>query len=103
MNEEQMNLFEIDTKNNNVKEEIEKLRKEIEYHNKLYYEQDEPEISDYEYDKLTQRLKKLEKEHPELIVKSSPTQKIGGKTKNIFTQVVHDVQMQSLQDVFSLG
>ena len=102
MNEEQMNLFEIDTKNNNVKEEIEKLRKEIEYHNKLYYEQDEPEISDYEYDKLTQRLKKLEKEHPELIVKSSPTQKIGGKTKNIFTQVVHDVQMQSLQDVFSL-
>ena len=57
MNEEQMNLFEIDTKNNNVKEEIEKLRKEIEYHNKLYYEQDEPEISDYEYDKLTQRLK----------------------------------------------
>ena len=103
MNEEQMNLFEIDTKNNNVKEELEKLRKEIEYHNKLYYEQDEPEISDYEYDKLTQRLKKLEKEHPELIVKSSPTQKIGGKTKNIFTQVVHDVQMQSLQDVFSLG
>ena len=102
MNEEQMNLFEIDTKNNNVKEEIEKLRKEIEYHNKLYYEQDEPEISDYEYDKLTQRLKTLEKEHPELIVKSSPTQKIGGKTKNIFTQVVHDVQMQSLQDVFSL-
>ena len=44
MNEEQMNLFEIDTKNNNVKEEIEKLRKEIEYHNKQYYEQDEPEI-----------------------------------------------------------
>lgn len=102
MKEEQINLFEIDNNKNNIKEEIEKLRKEIEYHNKLYYEQDEPEISDYEYDKLTQRLKKLEKENPELIVNSSPTQKIGGKTKNIFTQVVHDVQMQSLQDVFSL-
>lgn len=102
MKEEQINLFEIDNNKNNIKEEIEKLRKKIEYHNKLYYEQDEPEISDYEYDKLTQRLKKLEKENPELIVNSSPTQKIGGKTKNIFTQVVHDVQMQSLQDVFSL-
>lgn len=102
MKEEQINLFEIDNNKNNIKKEIEKLRKEIEYHNKLYYEQDEPEISDYEYDKLTQRLKKLEKENPEFIVNSSPTQKIGGKTKNIFTQVVHDVQMQSLQDVFSL-
>ena len=102
MKEEQINFFEIDETKNNIKKEIERLREEIEYHNRLYYEQDEPEISDYEYDKLTQRLKKLEKEHPEFIVKSSPTQKIGGKTKNIFTQVVHDVQMQSLQDVFSL-
>ncbi len=101
--EEQINFF--DTKKSDIKdleEELKKLREEIEYHNKLYYEKDEPEISDYEYDKLTQRLRKIEREHPELITKNSPTQKVGGKTKNIFTQVVHEVQMQSLQDVFSL-
>ena len=103
MKEEQISFFEIDNNNeNDIKKELEKLRKEIEYHNKLYYEQDEPEISDYEYDKLTQRLRQLEKEHPELVTKNSPSQVVGGKTKNIFTQVVHDVQMQSLQDVFSL-
>ncbi|MGN1012880.1 MAG: NAD-dependent DNA ligase LigA [Clostridia bacterium] len=103
MKEEQISFFEIDNNNeNDIKKELDKLRKEIEYHNKLYYEQDEPEISDYEYDKLTQRLRQLEKEHPELVTKNSPSQKVGGKTKNIFTQVVHDVQMQSLQDVFSL-
>ena len=103
MKEEQISFFEIDNNNeNDIKKELEKLRKEIEYHNKLYYEQDEPEISDYEYDKLTQRLRQLEKEHPELVTKNSPSQVVGGKTKNIFSQVVHDVQMQSLQDVFSL-
>ena len=97
---DQINFF--DNNIDAIKEELERLRKEIEYHNKLYYEQDSPEISDYEYDKLTQRLKQIEKEHPELITKNSPTQKIGGKTKNIFTQVTHNIQMQSLQDVFSL-
>ena len=102
MKEEQISFFEIDNNENDIKKELEKLRKEIEYHNKLYYEQDEPEISDYEYDKLTQRLRQLEKEHPELVTKNSPSQVVGGKTKNIFSQVVHDVQMQSLQDVFSL-
>lgn len=101
MEEIQMNLFGNDNIEE-LKQELKNLRKEIEYHNRLYYEQDEPEISDYEYDKLTQRLKKIEAEHPELIEKNSPTQKVGGKTKNIFTQVTHDVQMQSLQDVFSL-
>ena len=97
---DQINFF--DNNIDAIKEELERLRKEIEYHNKLYYEQDSPEISDYEYDKLTQRLKQIEKEHPELITKNSPTQKVGGKTKNIFTQVTHNIQMQSLQDVFSL-
>lgn len=102
MKEEQISFFKIDNNENDIKKELDKLRKEIEYHNKLYYEQDEPEISDYEYDKLTQRLRQLEKEHPELVTKNSPSQVVGGKIKNIFTQVVHDVQMQSLQDVFSL-
>lgn len=96
MNEEQLSLFD-----DNVKEEIDRLRCEIEYHNKKYYDEDEPEISDYEYDKLTQRLKKLEKEHPEYVTDDSPTRKVGGHSKNIFNQVTHDVQMQSLQDVFS--
>lgn len=100
MSSNQMNFFDNDI--DSLKKELEKLRKEIEHHNKLYYEQDNPEISDYEYDKLTQRLKQIEKEHPELVTKNSPTQKVGGKTKNIFTQVTHDIQMQSLQDVFSL-
>ena len=85
-----------------LKKELEELRKTIEYHNKLYYEMDEPEISDYEYDQLTQRLRKIETEHPELITSNSPSQKVGGKNKNIFTQVNHEVQMQSLQDVFTL-
>ena len=105
MDIEQMNFFGESNDSENIKDlekELKKLRKEIEHHNRLYYEQDEPEISDYEYDKLTQRLKKIEAEHPELITKNSPTQKIGGKNKNIFSQVTHDVQMQSLQDVFTL-
>lgn len=102
MENEQIDIFSTEENMDKLKEELEKLRKEIEYHNKLYYEQDEPEISDYEYDKLTQRLRKIESEHPELINANSPSQKVGGKNKNIFTQVNHDVQMQSLQDVFSL-
>ena len=61
MKEEQISFFKIDNNENDIKKELDKLRKEIEYHNKLYYEQDEPEISDYEYDKLTQRLRQLEK------------------------------------------
>ena len=101
MDNEQINFFGEENLNE-LKKELKKLREEIEYHNRLYYEQDEPEISDFEYDKLTQRLRKIETEHPELVTKNSPTQKIGGKNKNIFSQVVHDVQMQSLQDVFSL-
>lgn len=96
MESEQLSLF-----NDGIKEEIEKLRKELEYHNKKYYDEDNPEISDFEYDKLSLRLRKLEKEHPEYANENSPTKKVGGHAKNIFSQVKHDVQMQSLQDVFS--
>lgn len=103
--EEQLSLFEnfdsVDEKKMSVKKEIEVLREEILYHNNKYYDEDSPEISDYEYDKLTQRLRKLEIEYPEFVSSDSPTQKVGGHSKNIFSQVVHDVQMQSLQDVFS--
>ena len=57
----------------NVQEEILRLRRELEYHNKLYYVLDAPVISDYEYDMMMQRLKALEAEHPELITPDSPT------------------------------
>jgi len=103
MEDNQLNLFLYDENVEKIKKELERLREEIEYHNKLYHEKDEPEISDYEYDKLTQKLRDLEGEYPELVVDTSPTQKVGGKTKNIFTQVTHEVQMQSLQDVFEFG
>lgn len=79
---------------------IEELRNLINYHSNLYYTQDEPEISDFEYDKLMQELKRMEKEDPSLITPDSPTQRIGGKILDGFEEVVHTVQMQSLNDVF---
>ena len=96
----QLSLFGNDSKEE-ILEEIKSLRKQIEYYNKKYHEEDISEISDYAYDKLTARLKKLEEENPEFVTDKSPTKKVGGKTKKIFEQVTHDVQMQSLQDVFS--
>ncbi len=84
-----------------AKEQIEQLRKEIEYHNKLYYVDDAPVISDYDYDMLMVRLTKLEEEHPELITPTSPTQRVGGKALSQFTPVKHQVPLESLSDVFS--
>lgn len=84
-----------------IQKEIIKLRREIEKHNKLYYVYDSPEISDYEYDMLMQRLKALETEHPELITPDSPTQRVGGAPLSQFEQVQHQVPLESLSDVFS--
>lgn len=85
-----------------IKAELIQLRKEIKYHNKKYYDEDAPEISDYEFDKLMNRLKEIEKEFPEFITATSPTQKVGGTAKRTAGKIVkHDVQMLSLQDVFS--
>ena len=85
-----------------VKKELNRLRKEIRHHNKCYYDKDNPEISDYEYDLLMQRLKALEGEYPELITKTSPTQLVGGTARREAGVLVqHDVPMLSLQDVFS--
>lgn len=83
------------------KERIEELRKIINYHSKKYYDEDKPEISDYEYDMLMNELKKLEKENPGLITKESPTQKVGGHVNEEFKKIVHEVPLQSLQDIFS--
>lgn len=83
------------------KKEILKLRRELEHHNKLYYVLDAPEISDYEYDMLMQRLKELEALHPELITPDSPTQRVGGTPLAQFEPVTHQVPLESLADVFS--
>ena len=92
-------LFLVGEIMDNIKQKIEDLRKKILYHNDLYYNQDMPEISDYEYDMMMQELKRLEKENPELITADSPTQKVGGTAKRQAGVLVrHDVPMLSLQD-----
>lgn len=83
-------------------ERIAELKKLVEYHSDRYYNQDNPEITDYEYDMLMQELKALEKEHPDLVTPDSPTQKVGGSAKRQAGVLVrHNVPMLSLQDVFS--
>lgn len=84
-----------------AKNQIDELRKKLEYYANKYYDEDKPEITDYEYDMMMNRLKALEKEFPELITKDSLTQKVGGHVKEGFKEVVHEVPLQSLQDVFS--
>lgn len=80
------------------------LKATILYHNDRYYNQDNPEITDYEYDMMMQELKGLEQKHPEYITSDSPTQKVGGSAKREAGVVVrHNVPMLSLQDVFSKG
>lgn len=78
------------------------LVKEAEYHSNLYYNQDAPEISDFEYDQLTQRIKAVEAEHPDWVVAESPTQHVGGEaTMPDAEKVKHPVQLLSLNDLFS--
>lgn len=77
------------------------LKKVIDYHMNLYYNEDSPEISDYEYDQLMLKLKDIESEHPEWITPESPSQKIGGIAKReAGIKVTHDVPMLSILDVF---
>ena len=85
-----------------AKERIEELRKQTEYYAGKYYDEDKPEISDFEYDMLMVELRNLEKEYPEFKSKDSLTQKVGGHVKEGFKKVTHEVPLQSLQDVFSL-
>ncbi len=87
--------------NEDLKKEYNDLISKIEYYSKLYYEEDNSPLSDYDYDMLMNKLKKIEKEHPELVTPNSPTQKVGGKAREDFEKVVHEVPLQSLQDVFS--
>ena len=82
--------------------EYQDLIEQIRYHMDRYYNQDAPEVSDYEYDQLMIRLRNMEKDHPELTAADSPTQIIGGTAKRKAGVIVaHDVPMLSIQDVFS--
>ena len=97
MNEDniiQLSWFGNDNKDEILKE-IKELRKQIEYYNKKYHEEDISEISDYAYDKLTARLRKLEEENPEFVTISSPTQKVGGKIKKIFKKRIMKIKLNN--------
>ena len=84
-----------------AKDRIEKLRREIQKHDYLYYVRNEPLISDYEYDMLLKELVALEKKHPEHITPDSPTQRVGGEPTEEFPTVVHPVRMLSLDNTYS--
>ncbi len=84
------------------KQEIQKLRTELNEHGYRYYVLDTPIITDFEYDRLLRRLEDLEAAHPELTTPDSPTQRVGGAPVEGFTPVVHPVPLESLQDVFSM-
>ncbi|MBQ9964147.1 MAG: NAD-dependent DNA ligase LigA [Clostridia bacterium] len=81
---------------------IAELRQTIDYHSRLYYDNDAPEIEDDEFDKLTQELRRLEEAYPQLITADSYTQRVHGELSRLFTPVQHEVPLGSLQDVFSL-
>ena len=80
---------------------IKELTKQLEYHNNLYYNMDEPEISDFEYDKMLRELENLEEQFPMLKSPLSPTNRVGGNAGEKFSPVTHTVVMESLHDSFS--
>jgi len=85
----------------NARKSAEELRKKLNYHAKKYYEEDNPEITDYEYDMMLRELEGIELAYPELVTEDSPTQRVGGAALNKFTPVTHEVPMESLHDSFS--
>ena len=86
---------------NEIENRVRELRAQLAYHSQRYYEEDAPEISDYEYDMMFAELKSLEEQYPELYDAASPTQRVGGKALDKFEKVVHTARMDSLSDVFS--
>ncbi|MGN0550546.1 MAG: NAD-dependent DNA ligase LigA [Acutalibacteraceae bacterium] len=84
-----------------AKVRVKELTEIINYHNNRYYNQDSPEISDYEYDMLLRELENLEQEYPSLLFENSPTQRVGGEAAQKFAPVSHSVPMESLHDAFS--
>jgi DNA ligase (NAD+) len=90
------------TSHSNAAKEIERLREEIRHHEYLYYVVDNPEISDAAFDRLMNRLKDLEEQHPELVTPDSPTQRVGGAPRAGFQEVRHTTPMVSLDNAFSI-
>lgn len=84
-----------------IQKKIEDLRKTLRYHSDRYYNDDAPEIEDYEYDMMMRELQNLEEQYPQYDSPDSPTKRVGGKADNSFESVVHTVRMESLQDAFS--
>ncbi|MEG1789895.1 MAG: NAD-dependent DNA ligase LigA [Oscillospiraceae bacterium] len=84
-----------------AKQEIKKLSDEIREHNRRYYDEDAPVITDFQYDALLRRLEELEAQYPDLRLADSPTQRVGGTAKSSFAPVWHEVPLESLVDVFS--
>ncbi len=91
------------TQHQTIEREIQKLREEIRHHEELYYVQDDPEISDAEYDALLARLNQLEAEHPELVMPDSPTQRVGGRPAEGFAEYVHRRPMLSLDNSYNIN
>ena len=86
---------------NEAKRRVDELTRLLNYHNRKYYVEDDPEIEDFEYDAMMRELRSLEGEYPELLSPVSPSQRVGGAPVSGFKKVNHTVQMGSLQDVFS--
>ncbi|MEW6207655.1 MAG: NAD-dependent DNA ligase LigA [Acidobacteriota bacterium] len=89
------------TDKDRIREEIEDLARKIRYHDERYYVLSDPEISDYEYDQLINRLRKLEEEHPDLILPDSPTQRVSGRAVEGFSEYTHRRPMLSLDNTYS--
>lgn len=85
-----------------LSERAKELRELLNYHSHKYYVEDNPEIEDFEYDKLMRELSDIEDKFPELVTPDSPTRRVGGNADGQFTPVEHTVRMESLQDAFSL-
>ena len=88
---------------NEARKRVSELTELLNYHNKKYYVEDNPEIEDFEYDALMRELRGLEEQFPELVSPASPSQRVGGAPVSSFKKVNHQVQMGSLQDVFSFS
>ena len=86
-----------------ARKRAEELRVIIEKNNRLYYDQDAPELEDFEYDALNRELKQIEAEYPELVTASSPTQHVGGTASSKFSKVTHAVKMESRSRLTSCG
>jgi DNA ligase (NAD+) len=94
-------MVEMKVTTSNLQGKLESLRDEIRHHEYRYYVLDDPEVSDAEFDRLMNELKKLEAEHPEVITPDSPTQRVGGKPREGFVKVPHSIPMLSLDNAYS--